>query len=326
MSLRTHILPALAVALYALPAFGDETPRLRADVTVSGALVTLGDLIHGAGAAAGAAVFRAPELGTAGTVRVDRVVAVALNHGLTDLDTAGIAAVTVSRLGRTIEDDEISRAIGRHLVETGKAGTFENVDIALDRVGEPLVVERSAVEPVTVDSLDYDPRTGRFAAVVRIADSTAGSAGRRVAGHAVEIVEVPVLARTLERGEIVSPRDIVIDRLPRSTVRPEAITEIERLSGMSARRQLRAGTPLTADQLMEPILVQRGEMVTIVYSMPGLTLTTRGRALAAGARGEFLTIHNLQSKRTIEAEVTGPGVVTVMPPRVPVAALTPTAR
>ncbi|MCT8972825.1 flagellar basal body P-ring formation chaperone FlgA [Microbaculum marinisediminis] len=327
MIIRTLVVgAALAVAVFALPAMGAEQPRLKAQVTVHGPLVTLGDLIDGAGAASGIAVFRAPDLGTAGTVRVDRILTAAQAQGLAGLDTGGLDSVSVSRLGRAIASDEIVQAITRHIVETGRGDRPEDIDVTLDRFEQPIVVEQSAMAPLSVDKLEYDPATGRFAALLAVADSRAAGTGLRFSGRAVEIIEVPVLARALERGEVISPRDIVIDRLPRSAVRSEMIVDADRLTGMSARRHLRDGVPLTADLLMEPILVHRGDLVTIIYRTPGLTLTTRGRALSAGARGEVIQVFNIQSKRTVEAEISGPGFVTVLPQRVPVASLPTTVR
>ncbi len=312
---------ALAIVMFALPALSAERPRLKAQVTVHGSLVTLGDLIEGAGAASGVAVFRSPDLGTAGTVRADRIVAAAAAQGISDLDADGVTSVTVSRMGREIPNDEIVQAIARQLVEMGRAERAEDVDVTLDPFDQPVVVEQSAVAPLTVDRLDHDPRTGRFAVLLKVADSRAFAAGLRFGGRAVAIVEVPVLAHAMERGEIISPRDIVIERVPSNALRPDMITDAGRLAGMSARRQLREGVPLTRDQLMEPILVQRGDLVTILFRSPGLTLTTRGRALSSGARGDVIQIFNIQSKRTVEAEVTGPGFVAVLPQRVPLASL-----
>ena len=62
---------------------------------------------------------------------------------------------------------------------------------------------------------------------------------------------------------------------------------------------------------MKPELVQRNETVTIIYEVPGIVLTMRGKALEAGAEGDIINVLNVQSKRTIQATVTGPGRVTV---------------
>lgn len=317
---------ALASPLSPGPALSAEQPRLKAQVTVHGPLVTLGDLIDGAGEFSSVAVFRAPDLGMAGTVRADRIVVAAEARGITGLITEGIDSVAVSRLGRSVESDEVRNVIARHIVEIGRGDSVADIDVSLDRLAQPIVVEHTAVDMLAVDKFEYDPGTGRFAALLKISDSQTAAAGLRFTGRAIEIIEVPVLARRIERGEIISPRDIVIDRMPRSAVRDDVVTDANRLTGMSARRNLRDGVPLTRDLLMEPVLVHRGDLVTIVYRSAGLTLTTRGRALAAGARGEVIQIFNIQSKRTVEAEISGPGLVTVMPQRIPLAALETTVR
>jgi flagella basal body P-ring formation protein FlgA len=53
--------------------------------------------------------------------------------------------------------------------------------------------------------------------------------------------------------------------------------------------------------------VQRNEAVTLTYAMPGLMLTVRGKALESGAEGDMISVVNEQSKRTLQAVVTGPG-------------------
>ena len=45
-------------------------PTLKGAVTVSGDIVRIGDLIENAGAAADAAIFRSPDIGTTGSVSV----------------------------------------------------------------------------------------------------------------------------------------------------------------------------------------------------------------------------------------------------------------
>lgn len=327
MIIRTLIVgTALAIALFSLPARSAEQPRLKPVVTVHGGLVTLGDLIDNAGTASGVAVFRAPDLGTAGTVRADRIVAAAASNGILALNTGGIETVSVSRTGRSIDAEEVSGAIASAMVKAGHAVRVEGLDIEIDRFEDPLVIESAATAMLQIDDFNYDQRNGRFAAIFKVADSGIAASGVRVTGHAVEIVEIPVLARPIARGDIISPSDIVIERVPRTTLRADVITNADQLAGMSARRQLREGTPLTDDELMQPILVQRGDMVTIVFRSPGLTLTTRGRAFSGGARGDVVSVFNIQSKRTVEAEITGPGIVTVMPQRMPVAALPTTVR
>jgi flagellar basal body P-ring formation protein FlgA len=71
-------------------------------------------------------------------------------------------------------------------------------------------------------------------------------------------------------------------------------------SGESA---VSAGPALAASE----IVIRRGEAVTLVYQAPGVTLTTRARALENGAVGQSVRLLNVTSNRNIEAIVTGPG-------------------
>ena len=58
---------------------------------------------------------------------------------------------------------------------------------------------------------------------------------------------------------------------------------------------------------MKPELVQRNETVTLIYEVPGIALTVRGKALEGGAEGDTISVLNEQSKRTVQGVVAAPG-------------------
>ncbi len=62
---------------------------------------------------------------------------------------------------------------------------------------------------------------------------------------------------------------------------------------------------------MKPALVQRNDVVTIFYEVPGISLTLRGQAQDAGGLGDTINVINTQSKRVMQATVTGAGRVAV---------------
>ena len=80
---------------------------------------------------------------------------------------------------------------------------------------------------------------------------------------------------------------------------------------MAAKVALRTGQALRTADLIKPQIVQRNETVTITYEVPGIMLTVRGKALEAGAVGDVVSVLNIQSNRTVQATVTGPGRVTI---------------
>jgi hypothetical protein len=75
---------------------------------------------------------------------------------------------------------------------------------------------------------------------------------------------------------------------------------------------MRATLPATAGAVTEA-MVRRGDAVTLVYQVPGVSLSMRARALEDGAVGQSVRLLNTSSNRTVEGVVTGPGAARVSP-------------
>ena len=51
--------------------------------------------------------------------------------------------------------------------------------------------------------------------------------------------------------------------------------------------------------------------MTLIYEVPGIMLTVRGKAAEGGAEGDVISVVNEQSKRTVQGLVVGPGRVVI---------------
>jgi flagellar basal body P-ring formation protein FlgA len=167
-----------------------------------------------------------------------------------------------------------------------------------------------AMQPV---SAHYETRSGRFDVTFQIDNETGAPTRLRFTGTAVETVEAAVLARAVERSEVLKSSDVIVERRPKAEVGNDFASR-DHAVGMQARRQLRAGQALRAADLAKPDLVQRDQAVTLVYESAGLYLTIRGKALEAGTEGDVVSVLNLQSKRTVSGVVIGRGQVSVAVP------------
>ena len=99
-------------------------------------------------------------------------------------------------------------------------------------------------------------------------------------------------------------------RRPKSELRGDGIGP-DQVIGMAAKVALRNGQALRTDDLVKPQIVQRNEAVTIYYEVPGIMLTVRGKATESGAMGDVVGVLNIQSNRTVQATVIGPGRVAI---------------
>jgi flagella basal body P-ring formation protein FlgA len=83
------------------------------------------------------------------------------------------------------------------------------------------------------------------------------------------------------------------------------------VAGREAKRALRAGELIRASDLKRPTLVAKGSTVTMIFEVPGIALTSVGRALAEGGEGDTIAVLNPTSYRQVSAVITGPGTVHV---------------
>jgi flagella basal body P-ring formation protein FlgA len=311
-------LTAVAFGLLTLPVMAEGAPqrlRLRGDVTARGDVLTLGDLVEGSSANLSARpLFRAPSLGTSGTIQARRIAEAVTALGLGEIETGGRAQVTVQRAARRVGQPEIEAALKRAL-ETTHGLDGRNLAIRLDGDAPVLLAPVDLDGQATAVDLTYDPRTRRLAALVTLGDR---QASLRVTGQAHEVRDVVVLGRALNRGETVTAADFTVERRPKEAVPADARSGATDMLGQVAQRGLSVGSVLRSGDLAPPDLVTRGETVTVVFDSPGLALSLRGQANEGGRLGATITVINPVSKKVLAATIVGPGRVSVAPAGAPV--------
>jgi flagella basal body P-ring formation protein FlgA len=84
-----------------------------------------------------------------------------------------------------------------------------------------------------------------------------------------------------------------------------AADSVEKLIGMEAKQSIQAGDILFTDSVSAPILVKRGDVITIVSQSGGIRVRTSGKALQDAAHGELVQVEAIGSKAKYDARVTG---------------------
>lgn len=291
-----------------------ERPILRDSVTVNGAIVRIGDVVERAGAAADIAIFRAPDPGTTGTVAAAAILDALRAHNVIAVDTANITEVTVTRISNAVSTDELKARIAAALAQRSGLGEAKDLTIRFDGEIAPLEIDPARRDDLRLLRATYNPQNARFEALFVYTPPNAPGQRLRYTGTAQELVDVTVLVRSVERGTVLRAEDISLEQRPRNEVTADLIGAIP-AAGKAIKRAMRAGQILREADLSRPEIVHRGESVVIVYRTDGIFLTTRGKAEEGGAMGDVINVVNLQSKRTLQGVVTGPGEVTMSPAR-----------
>jgi flagellar basal body P-ring formation protein FlgA len=122
-------------------------------------------------------------------------------------------------------------------------------------------------------------------------------------------VRIVVPSHDVPRGTTLGDSDLEYQSVAAADYRSGTVTSMNALDGMETRRLLRAGEAVRADDVRHPILVTKGQTVTMTFAAPGITLSATGRAMTEGGMGETVTIQNPVSFRQITGTVTGAGEV-----------------
>ncbi|SMY08231.1 flagellar basal body P-ring formation chaperone FlgA [Flavimaricola marinus] len=117
-----------------------------------------------------------------------------------------------------------------------------------------------------------------------------------LAGSAAS-AETLVASRTIPARTIIGPGDIVVTD---ATV-PGAITSPDAAIGLEAKVALYAGRPVRAADLGPPAVVERNQIIPLIYANEILTISTEGRAMDRAGPGETIRVMNLSSRNTVSA-------------------------
>jgi flagella basal body P-ring formation protein FlgA len=172
------------------------------------------------------------------------------------------------------------------------------------RTGPSIVFEAGQLQGIALRSgLQWSNPQGLRRVVVRQGAASAS----RVASRPGATVDVLTYARNLSAGDIVQPEDVVWAQVQSHQAQGSGPRDAEQVVGLSARRALRAGSPVAARDLSSPQVIARNDTVEVAFISGGVRLTVTGRATRNAAVGEPVTVLNLASGKTIEAVATGPG-------------------
>lgn len=214
----------------------------------------------------------------------------------------------VSLLADPVDDDG-RVTLGELFDDAGAAAGV----VVGQRLGATAVFEASQIQAAARRAgLDWANPQGLRRIVVREggalpAEASARPAAATVASRPGATVEVLTYARSLAAGDIVQPSDVIWSTVQAHQAPAGGPQDADQVVGLSAKRALRAGAPVTSRDLASPQVIARNDMVEVAYIAGGVELTITGKATRNASAGEALPVLNTQSGRTIDAVAIGPG-------------------
>lgn len=117
-----------------------------------------------------------------------------------------------------------------------------------------------------------------------------------------------VLASRAIRSRTVVTADMVV--LDDSTT-IGAFAALEAVIGLEARVNIYPGRPVMFEDLGSPAIIERNQVVTLLYRHGALLITTEGRVLDRAGIGDRVRVMNLDSRAIVFGRVTDRGMIEV---------------
>jgi flagella basal body P-ring formation protein FlgA len=121
------------------------------------------------------------------------------------------------------------------------------------------------------------------------------------------LAETVVATRTIRSHAIIGPNDVTIKPVESSG----SLSEIRDAVGKEARVILYAGRPIRPGDVGPVALIERNQIVPLVFISGNIKISTEARSLGRGGEGDFIRVMNLSSRTTITGEISADGSVTV---------------
>jgi flagella basal body P-ring formation protein FlgA len=198
------------------------------------------------------------------------------------------------------------------------AGDQADVVVASGRAGAGMVLDAGRVQMFAhAHGLDWTNTGGIRRLIVAAGAPRASHADAKadgdlvVTGPGLHPISVLAYAHDVAAGDVIGPGDVVLSHtaapLPDAPRSPEAVV------GMAARRFLRADQAVMQHDLTQPEVIKKDDVIALVYSQGGVTLTLQAKALDNAVAGQTFNAINPESKKIIQAVAAGPGEALVGP-------------
>ena len=119
--------------------------------------------------------------------------------------------------------------------------------------------------------------------------------------------EIVVAARTLPAQTIITRDDLLINKGSAMGGESDPLLFV----GMESRVALYAGRPIRVGDVGFPAIVERNQILPLIYRSNGLMISTEGRSLARAGPGEIIRVMNLTSRSTVSAKIGTDGIAYV---------------
>jgi len=202
---------------------------------------------------------------------------------------------------------EVEHAAYLHAISEAQS-RFSNPQVSISSLDKRLRLQ-ACQSPLDTFANHEQMRSGQLTVGVRCHEPVSWTV--YVSTQIKVMQDVVVTRRSLSADHILSANDIKLAQRDIANLRKGYLTDAKALIGQQLKSPLPMGSIVETSQFKAQILVNRGDLITLVATVGNMEVRMRGEALANGGLGQRVKVKNSSSERIVEGVVDAAGVVRI---------------
>jgi flagellar basal body P-ring formation protein FlgA len=210
---------------------------------------------------------------------------------------------------KTVTSQEIIASAENHLIKSLDWNP-ESVDISIKYQGKDLKIPEGKLF-LDFGKINNPKGIGRIPLTVLVKVDDKFIKRIRVNANVAVYQDVVKTINSLQRGNVISTSDVVIERTRTERILRDIPTSLDKVIGKAATRNIQNGKIVKFRDLKRIPTVRRGARVIILARRGTMKITAPGTVREDGFKNSIVQVVNLETKKTIYAEVINGNTVEV---------------
>ena len=281
---------------------------LNQNISVEGEYIRIKDIFNGDTTNSEKIVAKAPLPGNKFTFDKEWAKNIAFQNGINWKPLNKNGLITISRASTLIDENEIKLEILQKFVEI----TDEDIEIEIYGGKTEYNIKKDSNYKILIQDLKLYKTKNRFSCKITIYVDGKELTENTISGKFYELQAIPTPASNIAKNVILKADMIKMTKVRKSRIKVNIFYDINEVIGKETKKSIKEGKLFSTNDIREPIIINRGNIVTIIYKTKNMKLTAKGEAIDDGSKGENIKVMNTNSKKILNCRILDKNTVEVI--------------
>lgn len=286
----------------------DSFISLNQDINIEGEYIKISDIFRGNVDNPDKIIAKAPLPGKKFTFNTDWAHNIALKNNIKWKPLNKESLISITRSSTKIDEEEIKLEILQSFFEIEK----QDIEIEIYGGKTDFDIKKDTNYKILVENLKKYEAKNRFDCKVTIFSEGKEFASSNIAGKYYILQEVPVANENIAKNTIIKSEMIKNIKIRKNRIKPNEFTDIDDIIGKETTKSIKESKSFSIKDIRDPIIINKGNIISIIYKTKNMKLTAKGEAIEDGSKGQNIKVMNTTSKKVLHCRIISKDTVEII--------------